>query len=216
MLSFTFASILLPVFTRMQKRDENFQPLLLQSFKAISFLAISAIVLSFTFRHQVMELLYHDYTPYWGNIFGVLVISFYGVASMYIYGSLLTGGGYLKHLNFIGIGGVVLNVVLNVVLIRRFEAMGATVATVITQTLVAAAHILVARHVFGLRLKAMIAPVIPVFLLISIALCYIIVQFDLHWLLQVAIIGGGLIAAGIGLRMIDILSELRHRKQPNK
>ena len=51
----------------------------------------------------------------------------------YISGSLMTADGRLKELNKIAFAGVILNVILNVILIKKIGVIGAAIATMITQ-----------------------------------------------------------------------------------
>ncbi|MDZ4843968.1 MAG: oligosaccharide flippase family protein [Chitinophagales bacterium] len=148
MLGFLFASILLPMFARMIAQKENVQSLVNNSFSLIMAGATTIVCGCVFFRNEIMLLLYPQSTQYWSDIFGLLMPSFLGVCTVYIYGTLLTANGSLKILNTIALGGMLLNIVLNVFLIPEHKALGATVATLITQTLVAVAHIIAAKRVF--------------------------------------------------------------------
>jgi O-antigen/teichoic acid export membrane protein len=141
MLGFLFATILLPMFARMLSEKQDVHPLASSGFKAIMTAAMPAVTVCFFYRHEIIHLLYHDSSPYWADVFGLLMPSFPGVCTVYIYGSLLTANGSMKALNSIALGGMLLNVILNFILIPQYKAAGATVATLITQTLVALAHI---------------------------------------------------------------------------
>ncbi len=209
MIGFAFASILLPMFARMQKKRENFRPLLKESYKAILFLAVSIIVLSWFYRHSLMDLLYTAYTPYWGELFGILMLSFIGVASMYIFGSLLTGGGHLRVLNIIAISGVLINLILNVLLIPNYKAEGAAIATVVTQTIVALAHLFAVSSIFKMKISQIIPPVIPVFLILAILEAYLATLLPLMWILQLITAAGAILSTGILLRMLDILGLIK-------
>ena len=147
MLGFLFASILLPMFARMLAKKESVQSLVNTSFGLIMAGALVVVCVCVFFRSEIMLLLYPQSTEYWSDIFGLLMPSFLGICTVYIYGTLLTANGSLKILNTIALGGMLLNIVLNLFLIPEHKALGATVATLITQTLVAFAHVVVARSV---------------------------------------------------------------------
>lgn len=149
MFGFLFASLLLPMFARMISRKENVKSLVNSSFALIMAGALAVAGISVLFRSEIMLLLYPQSTQYWSDIFGLLMPSFLGVCAVYIYGTLLTANGSLKVLNAIALGGMLLNIVLNLFLIPAHKALGATVATLITQTLVAVAHIIAARKIFA-------------------------------------------------------------------
>ena len=64
------------------------------------------------------------------------MFGFVGISSVYVSGTLLAANGSLKILNIIAVLGVLLNVALNYILIPQYQALGATWATISTQTLV--------------------------------------------------------------------------------
>lgn len=148
MLGFLFASILLPMFSRMLAKKENVQSLVQNSYALIMAGALVVVCISVFFRNEIITLLYPQATGYWSDIFGLLMPSFLGICTVYIYGALLTANGSLKILNTIALGGMLLNIVLNLFLIPEHKALGATIATLITQTLIAVAHIMAAKRVF--------------------------------------------------------------------
>lgn len=204
MIGFAFASILLPLFARMIKNKEPVGQLLQVSYRTLMMAAIMVVVISFVYRHEIMYWLYEDATPYWAQIFGVLIISFAGMGTVYIFGSLLTARGELRVLNWIAITGVVLNIVLNIFLIYRWAALGATVATLITELLVAAAHVITAWKIFNLRFNTILISKLFVFFLLVLAITLGAYQLPFHWLP-----GAGLaillsIIVAFLLRIIDI------------
>lgn len=155
MLGFLFATILLPMFARMLSEKQDVHPLASSGFKTIMTAGMPIVTACFFYRHEIISLLYHESNPYWADVFGLLMPSFLGVCTVYIYGSLLTANGSIKALNSIALGGMMLNVILNFILIPPYKAVGATVATLITQTLVALAHIYAVKKIlpFGINVK---------------------------------------------------------------
>ncbi len=149
MMGFLFASILLPMFARMISNKESVQSLVRTSFALIMVGALTTVAVSVLFRGEIIQLLYPQSDGYWSDIFGMLMLSFPGVCTVYVYGTLLTANGSMKALNAIALGGMLLNITLNLFLIPEYKALGATVATLLTQTLVAVAHVGAARKVFG-------------------------------------------------------------------
>lgn len=138
------AAIFLPVFSKMIKQKKS--PWKVANL--IGFLALLASVvlagLCWTFKSEIMSYLYIDGDFYYAQIFGWLMFSFIGISSVYVFGTLLTANGSLKALNLIAVSGVLINIVLNFMLIPQYQAMGATIATVFTQSLVALVHYIVA------------------------------------------------------------------------
>ena len=141
-------TILYPVFS---KKIKNNEPVWQLSWIFGGLIGASSLILAFIcyfFQQEIMHFLYNEATMYYGKTFGLLMFSFVGMASVYVYGSLLTANGSLKILNYIALSGVVLNILLNLALIPSLQAYGATIATVITQSLVAIVHVIFVWIVF--------------------------------------------------------------------
>jgi len=141
-------TILLPVFAKMIQNKENVARLA-TIFGVIAITGATIIALgSWMYRFEIMDWLYIESTVEYGKVFGVLMLSFIGIASMYIFGTLLLANGSLKMLNWIAFIGLLLNLGLNFYLIPHFYAYGAALATLVTQSFVALAQVLTVFFIF--------------------------------------------------------------------
>ncbi|HLP20975.1 MAG TPA: oligosaccharide flippase family protein [Chitinophagales bacterium] len=150
MFGYLFATLLLPMFAGMIRRKESVIQLVKFGSELMFVFSVTAGIGCYFFRNEIMLLLYRDSDPYWAGIFGWLMLNFIPMSSVYIFGTLLTANGSLKVLNYIALGGMVLNVSLNLFLIPEYGAFGATVATLLTQMLVAVLHVMAANRQFNL------------------------------------------------------------------
>ncbi|MEM9819661.1 MAG: oligosaccharide flippase family protein [Bacteroidota bacterium] len=151
MIGFLFAGLLLPMFSKMLKNKEPLNALLRFSLGLIWTGAIAFSITTHFFRNEIMALLYDEATLYWGSVLGYLIMTFIAVSGTYIYGTLLTAGARLMKMNLIFVVGIILNIVLNYWLILELKAVGAAIATVITQFFVLFAQILLALKIFDLK-----------------------------------------------------------------
>ena len=151
MFGFLFAGLLLPMFARMIKEKEPVNELVRFSLQVIWAGAITLSVSTFAVQEEIMVFLYDDGNAYSGTILGYLMISFIAISGSYIYGTLLTANGSLMKMNAIFIFGVILNVILNLVLIPRYYALGAAIATCFTQFLVFFGQVILAMQELKLR-----------------------------------------------------------------
>lgn len=181
MFGFLFASLLLPMFARMLSEKKNIEPLLATSFKTILIFGCTLAAVSFFYRAPIMDMLYYRADQYSADIFGMLMISFIGICTMYVFGSLLTANASMKQLNRIALAGVILNISLNLVLIPQYKALGATIATLITQLIVAAAHILVARKIFSLKSNRQLIMNILLFVIAVLIITYSSTLLHTDW-----------------------------------
>ena len=102
-----------------------------------------------------MELLYVGATDYWGNILGVLMWSFIAISATHIFGTALLANGNLRALNYLFLGGIIINVLLNGYFIPIHGALGAAMTTCITQSFVVLGEIYLAIRFFQLRVPKM-------------------------------------------------------------
>lgn len=148
MFGYMFAGILLPIFSRMIKERQNVHALVRLSFILIFIPACAAATISLIYPFEIMDLLYRENVAASAEVFEVLMLSFIAIALTYIYGTLLTANGSLKALNQISVVGLLINFFLNLSLIPEYGAYGAALATLITQAIIIALQIIIAKKVF--------------------------------------------------------------------
>lgn len=151
MIGVLFGGLLLPIFARMIKLNEPVVQMLKLSFTLLIVPAIIIAVASFLYSKEIMSLLYKSNTGQSSEILSILMIGFTGIASAYIFGTLLTANGNMKQLNLMAFSGVILNVALNLILIPRYQAYGSAYASMITQILTGAAQCIIAIIIFKIK-----------------------------------------------------------------
>ena len=185
MIGFLFAGLLLPMFSRLIKEKAAIHPLVNLSFRFIWAGAISLAAATFFFQEEIMQALYVDGNAYSGQILGLLILSFIAISASYIYGTLLTANGNLRLLNLISVGGVVLNVIINLVLIPQYKAYGAAIATLVTQSLVTAGHIIVAHKTLRLPFQPKLILRLSIFILLTFSIAFsLYYQFEIRWFIR--------------------------------
>jgi len=151
MFGVLFAGLLLPIFSKMIKQKENVGQMVKLSYTLLIVPAIIIAVSSIYYSDRIMETLYHANTEHSSALLGILMTGFIGIATTYIFGTLLTANGSLKHLNIMAFLGMVLNLVLNFVLIPRFQAFGSAYASLATQLFTGFLQLVLALIIFKLK-----------------------------------------------------------------
>ena len=149
MIGFLFAGLLLPMFAKLLGEKKSVLPLVKMSALMIWSGAITLSVISFFYQNQIVELLYTEATIYWGEVLGILMISFVAVSGTYIFGTLLTANGNLSKMNQVLVLAVVLNIIFNYILIPTQGALGAAWATVATQFFAMLGQVFLAKKEFN-------------------------------------------------------------------
>ncbi|HCE56743.1 MAG TPA: hypothetical protein DER09_02835 [Prolixibacteraceae bacterium] len=145
------AGLLLPIFAKMLIQKEAIGSMVKLSFTLLMVPAIVVAVSSIFYDTEIMEVLYHSNTSHSSELLGILMTGFLGIATTYIFGTLLTANGSIKHLNLMALGGMVLNVTLNLILIPKYLAFGSAYASLTTQVLTGIAQAFLAMYIFKLK-----------------------------------------------------------------
>lgn len=153
MFGVLFAGLLLPIFARMIKQKQNIGSMVQFSFLLIF---VPAIILTFSsgfYNIEIMGLLYSSHIELSASIFRLLMVSFLGVATTYIFGTLLTANGSIRQLNWMALVGMGLNVGLNLLLIPRMQALGSAWASLATQLFTALTQTILAVIILKLTIN---------------------------------------------------------------
>ncbi len=132
-LSYLFAVLLLPLFSRMIKKKESVENLVALAFRILISGAIFIALVSWFYGYEILNLRYTLHVEEATMPFQVLMFCFIAIASNYIFGTLLTANGNLKTLNIIAFSGMMINIILNFILIPKYMVLGSAVASLITQ-----------------------------------------------------------------------------------
>lgn len=154
MISFLFAGLLLPIFSKMLKNKEPVEQLAYFSYRLIIIPVIVFVSAAMIYSNQIMNLLYHgNGLRYSASIFTIIIPGLFAISTTYIYGTLLTANGKLKYLNIMAASAMVINITLNLILIPEYHAFGSAISNLITQTITATAQIILAFKLFSFRLN---------------------------------------------------------------
>ena len=195
MIAFLVAGVLLPVFSRMLKQQESVEPLV----KLISRLLLTpAIVIGIGclfYKNELIQLLYHqgdketlaEYTLHIkesANIFSLLMLSFIAVSTTYIFGTLLTANGNMKQLNYMAATGMILNIIFNYFLIKKYEAFGSAISSMGTQFLTAIIQVVIAQRIFKFKVNYRLLNAFALFTIGVIAINYCSKMIHVEWFSQ--------------------------------
>ncbi|HNS17238.1 MAG TPA: oligosaccharide flippase family protein [Bacteroidales bacterium] len=151
MIGYLFAVLLLPIFANMLKNREPVAQMVKLSFTLLMVVALIISLGCHFYSDQVMELLMADHAEQSADVFRIMMFGFIAISMSYIFGTLLTANGNLMHLNLIAGGSMLLSLILNLILIPRYLAVGSAYASVITQFVSAIAQVILVQLVFRFK-----------------------------------------------------------------
>lgn len=172
MLPFLFAGLLLPMFSKMIKNKEPIQPFVGFSFVLLFLPSFTISSTCIVFREDLMQMLYHQHTSESSLLLGILMVSFLMISINYIFGTLLTANGSIKQLNYVSLIGVAISLLINAILIPHYKSLGAALANLITQIVVAIFQVIIAFNFF--RFKLTISKWIPFLIYIPLSILFTI------------------------------------------
>ncbi len=153
MFGVLFAGMLLPIFSRMIKMKQQVGDMVKFSFSLIIFISLTLAVTSYFYQVEIMEWMYDDDVLASAPIFSVLMCCFIPISTTYIIGTLLTANGSIKQLNIMAGFGMVINLLLNLFVIPKYQALGAAYVGLFTQSVTALAQVIIAFYIFKLKVN---------------------------------------------------------------
>ncbi len=187
MIAFLTAGQLLPIFSRMLKHKESVEPLV----KLVSTLLLSsAIVVGVGcafYSRELMGMLYPVHVEESARIFSLLMLSFIAVSTTYIFGTLLTANGNMKQLNIMAAFGMILNITLNLILIKPFEAYGSAISSMFTQYLTAIIQVIIAQRIFKFKVNYRLINTLIMFAIGVVAINFGSKMLHLNWMVSFVI-----------------------------
>ncbi|MBP7389765.1 MAG: polysaccharide biosynthesis C-terminal domain-containing protein, partial [Chitinophagales bacterium] len=215
MFGYLFSVLLFPMFASMIRKRKNTFELVKFSGETMFVFSFICAALCYFFSAEIMHLLYHQADESWSQIFGVLMLSFVPMSSVYVFGTLLTANGNMKLLVQIALVGVVFNLLLNFWLIPKQGALGCAVAALITQLLVAGLHLLAAKIKFDMQASAKALLKLAGFSTLCIVSTYFISMASIQWFWLFIFSGICSVALAYAFALVPVqeLMKIAQRKQ---
>ncbi len=215
MVALLFSVLLLPIFARMLKQKQSVEELAKLSFTLIIMPAIIVVIGAFHYSQEIMELLYPQHIDETAveyayrmesssKVFSLLMFCFCAIASTYVFGTLMTANGNLKHLNIIATTGMILNISLNLWLIPTLYAYGSAISSVLTQFLVAGFQILIVRKIFKFKINYLLISKIAAFIIGMVIINRLSLQLPFAWYINFVIMIGAGIVLSFATKLINI------------
>ncbi len=167
MMAALVAMLLLPIFSKMIAEKQKLEPLVNTALGLLIAPSFIFGIACFFFQSEILVMLSPKANDYATQVFGWVILCFIPLCFMYIFGTLLTANASLKILNILAIIALITNFGLNLVLIPKYQALGAAYAAVITQTFIGITNCYFAYKVLKLEFhKAIFGKLLIVFIML--------------------------------------------------
>lgn len=209
MLAAMVSTMLLPLFAKILNQRSELMAMVRTTMSILIAPAILLSVFCSVYRTEIMGMLYEHGSEYSAQVFGILIVSFIPMCTMYIFGTLLTANASLRILNVTALCALVVNLLLNVLLIPVYGAVGAAIAAVSTHSIVAVFNFFFARKVLGLQITLINVVQYVFFALVLILLAYFVHSFGTGLFMAALVCGAAGISFMFILRILDYRSLLQ-------
>ncbi len=186
MIAYLFSVQLLPVFSRLLEKKENIESITKLSFSLLITPALIASIGCFFYNQELVSLINKGTTDA-ADVFGILMFCFTAISTTYIFGTLLTANGNLKHLNWMAVSGIAINIILNLILIPKFHAYGSAWASVVTQFFTAAIQVWMAKKIFQLKVNIGLIRSLIFFIIGIITISFFSKKISDNWIINFGI-----------------------------
>lgn len=166
--SLLFAGLLLPMFSKMIKEGDPVNDLVRTALPLLMVAGLSLAISCNFYNKSILDMMYVDPASHSATIFSLLMLGFLFVSTSYIYGTLLTANNNLRQLNLLAGATVILNVSLNLVLIPRYQAVGAAISSLCSQGFFAISQLILTRKLLRISMNGDIFIKLAAFLVLNV------------------------------------------------
>jgi Na+-driven multidrug efflux pump len=168
----------------MISKNEKVDQLVALAFRILLSGAIFLALMAWFFGWEILNLRYSELVDEATLPFQLLMFCFVAIASNYIFGTLLTANGSLKALNIIAFTGMLMNIILNYILIPKYEVVGCAMASLITQIFTSLAQFVLATKKFSFRVNIKLIVQFSIYIVFMYGVLKLLRTSDLSTLLQ--------------------------------
>lgn len=172
--AYLFAVLLLPMFSKLLAKKESVQGLIATSSSLLIY-GVSAIAILFTYYGSDIIGFFYGFEKGIGfnerldllesvsllpkvvassEVFQLLILGIIPMSINYCFGTLITASGNMKVLNRIAFVSLLLNIILNFILIPKYGAYGAAMASLVTQSASGIGQVIFTLRLFDVSINA--------------------------------------------------------------
>ncbi len=201
--AFLFSVLLLPIFSRMIKQKESVEQLIKMAFTFLFVGAVTFAIMASFYSYELMDIMYKSYITESANVNALLIFSFIPISTIYIFGTLLTANGNLRHLNIIALLSMIINITLNYLLIPSLMAKGSAFASLGAQYFSAILQVYLVYRIFNFKINKAYLARLVLFIILVTAFGFLSKHVSNNWLFNMTLIGVGSLITAMGLKLVD-------------
>ena len=206
MFAMLFAGLLLPMFSKMIQEQVDVRPLANLASSILMLIAVSIGLAAYLYAYRIIDLLYDfksiDQAIQSSEVFKNILVSFVPMSLTFVFSTLLTAKKDLFHLNVYAFIALALNLVLNYILIPKWQSLGASLATVCTQSVFAILCYARCKQLFGFEFNVQQLLKFAILIIVLIGV-FVLIKGIHSTLLSLGLFGLLAVSLGFMLKIID-------------
>lgn len=207
MFAMLFSGLLLPMFTRQIHDGQDVRPLTNLASSLLLQVSITVAGAAFLFGEDIMAALYKfgdvDQLRLSASVFGNILLAFIPMSLTFVFSTLLTAKRDLKYLNIFALCALFCNISLNLLLIPKYGSFGASVSSLVTQSVFALLSVWRCFYLFKFKIQLSNALRYLAFIVILIGVFTFIKGIDNIWL-TLAIYAISALVLVFSLKLIEV------------
>lgn len=207
MIAYLVSVPLLPIFAKLTAKEGNHDEIAQTTQMMFSLIMVFAIAAAITFAFlsfPLMQLMYHQNQVEYQSVFKPIIFGIIPISFTYIFGTLLTANGNLKHLNILALVSLLINVAVNLVLIPRLGAVGSAWASLSAQSFMAITQMLLAIKIFEFKPKILLFIQLLLYIIVIIVANQWCVTSQMNVWMHLVILVVVALASGCALRLVQV------------
>ena len=187
-IAYLFAVLLLPIFSNMIKHQKSIVGIVKLAFSLLFTISVTVAISSHFYARELMNMLYPGDNIESSTIFSILMFGFIAISGIYVFGTLLTANGSLKYLNIIAGSAIVLNLLINLLLIPRMQAIGSAYASLSAQSISVVLQLIVVQRIFKFRINIPYLASLIIFAGLILISSYFSKQLPFNWYINLVLL----------------------------
>ncbi|MBP5547559.1 MAG: oligosaccharide flippase family protein [Bacteroidales bacterium] len=205
MIAYLVSVPLLPIFSKMTRGGEASHELgdtVRMMFSMVMVFAVTAACALASMDVALMEVFYDDNVTDYAKVFRIVIFCIIPISTTYVFGTLLTAAGRLKSLNIFAAASLLLNVLVNILLINRWGAVGSACAAIVAQSFMAVAQVIAAVKIFKIKPSGGYILKLVIFALLIVGCTFCTPYMD--WKIALPVVAVIALGLAVVLKLIDI------------
>lgn len=206
MFAMLFSGLLLPMYARLLSANEDVRPLSNLASTVLTLVSVTVASAAVFFGEDLLFYMYKindvEQLRLSASVFGNIMLAFIPMSLIFVFSTLLTAKRDLVYLNIFAAAALICNLVLNLILIPKYQSFGASISSLCTQSLFAVLCVIRCFYLFNFKLTIKDSFKFLVFIVALTGLSFLLKSLP-YIELTILAFGAGAVLIAFAVKIID-------------